>query len=55
VGGPGEGALCLPFILQYYKSRGCQEGHQVVAAKADPRAIPAHGRPHNLTTERGSV
>ena len=43
------------FLGSTYKSRGRQEGHQMVATKEDPRAIPARGRLHSLTIERGSV
>ena len=39
----------LKFWSSTYKSRGRQEGHQMVATKEDPRAILARGRPmHSL-------
>ena len=33
----------LRFWSSTHKSRGRQEGHQMVATKEDPRAIPARG------------
>jgi hypothetical protein len=47
--GATQNKWALRFWSSTYKSRGCQEGHQVVATKEDPRAILARGRPHSLT------
>ena len=57
---PGrKGATLDEWTLRFWsstsKSRGRQEGHQMVATKEDPRAIPARGRPHSLTIERVSI